>query len=218
MGKPRTYVIYTGVGREQAVRDLVVRLVDPALVVEAFVPRYEKKVRRAGTWRTELAAWVPGYLFVETPDAYELRRALGAVPGITRVLAMGAELVPLGEREVEWLGRLTKPKERTVKLSVAYQVGDRIVVTEGPLAGFESEIVKVDRHKRVAYINFGIPGREKLATVGLEVVAKLGASGQAADAGGAGDVPAWADGKREVARDAEDAAAESAEQAANEQQ
>ena len=50
--------------------------------------------------------------------------------------------------------------------------GDRVRIISGSLVGMEAVIRKVDRHKRVAYIEMRIFGEIKLVEVGLEIVAK----------------------------------------------
>lgn len=48
--------------------------------------------------------------------------------------------------------------------------GDQIRVLKGPLQGYEALVAKVDRHKRLAYIDLNILGRIKTVKVGLEIV------------------------------------------------
>jgi transcriptional antiterminator NusG len=50
--------------------------------------------------------------------------------------------------------------------------GDRIIVTKGPLQGFESLIKKIDRHKRKATIEITLMGLPLAVDVGLEVISK----------------------------------------------
>ena len=50
--------------------------------------------------------------------------------------------------------------------------GDRVIVTDGPLVGREALISKIDRHKRLAYLDMRMFGRIKTIKVGLEIVRK----------------------------------------------
>ena len=168
-----TYVLHVGAGKEPKTLRLVERIVEGGLVEEVFSPKYQKAFRRAGEWRMGEATLVPGYLFVRTPDAPALRDALWAVPAFTRMLSIGEELVPLGEAEIAWLEGLTSPAQRTVGFSRGYAVGDHVVVTSGPLIGRESQIVRIDRHKRMAWLNFSILGRTPDIKVGLEIVSRV---------------------------------------------
>lgn len=50
--------------------------------------------------------------------------------------------------------------------------GDEIVILNGPLMNQTGLIKKIDRHKRLAYLEIEILGRTKTVKVGLEIVQK----------------------------------------------
>lgn len=50
--------------------------------------------------------------------------------------------------------------------------GDRIVILKGPLMNQAGLIRRIDRHKRLAYLEMEIMGRKKTVKVGLEIVKK----------------------------------------------
>ena len=50
---------------------------------------------------------------------------------------------------------------------------DRVVVTAGPLKGLESSIVRIDRHKRKAWLHVTMFCQEKDVEVGLKIVSKI---------------------------------------------
>lgn len=172
-GKGDIYVLYVGTGNEDGTSRLIRKLVEDEAFDEVFSPTFEKRIKRAGTWRTVEAQLIPGYLFIVTRDMDLLRKQLWSVPALTKLLTMGDQFVPLGPDETEWLDQLTHPFERTVGFSEGYIVGDRVVITAGPLMGHESEIIKIDRRKRFGYLRFSVMGREKDIKVGLEIVRKV---------------------------------------------
>ena len=47
-----------------------------------------------------------------------------------------------------------------------------VMVTDGPLKGHEALIRKINRYKRVAYLDMRMFGRTKTIKVGLEIVRK----------------------------------------------
>lgn len=51
--------------------------------------------------------------------------------------------------------------------------GDRVIVTRGPLRDLEANIIKIDRHKRLAWVDVDMCGRSKTIRVGLEIVSKM---------------------------------------------
>ena len=50
--------------------------------------------------------------------------------------------------------------------------GDCVTVISGPLKGREASIVRIDRHKRLAWVDVSMFGRHKMIRVGLEIVSK----------------------------------------------
>jgi transcriptional antiterminator NusG len=165
-------VVQVLAGREDYALNLIERMVPRELYSEAFLPRYERRVKREGEWSTTSALLVPGYLYVTTEDIDALNECLRSVPTLSRVLGNESQFVPLNRDEIAWLNRLTDPQTHTVSVSTGVIEGDQIVITDGPLKGYEAQIQKVDRHKRVAEVQLTIMGREKTVKLGLEIVSK----------------------------------------------
>ena len=61
---------------------------------------------------------------------------------------------------------------QVVAMSEGYIEGDEIVVLSGPLMGRTAQIKKIDRHKRLAYLDVCMCGRTKMVKLGLEIVRK----------------------------------------------
>ena len=59
-----------------------------------------------------------------------------------------------------------------IVMSYGVIVGDKIIVNEGPLAGHEAIIKKIDRHKRSALISIPMFSRTVDVSIGLEIVSK----------------------------------------------
>lgn len=59
-----------------------------------------------------------------------------------------------------------------MKMSKGVIEGDRVMVTRGPLKGHEALIARIDRHKRLAWVDMDMFGRHKTIRVGLEIVSK----------------------------------------------
>lgn len=101
------------------------------------------------------------------------RPAFGRVALFVRVVGGHDEqYVPLTREEVAWLLALTNAETHTVEFSEGVIEGDEVKVTKGPLKGQEAKIVKVDRHKRLAWLEMHMFGRTKVVKVGLEIVSK----------------------------------------------
>lgn len=168
----RMYVLHVPGGRERVAQELLTKLLGE-LVNECFVPASEVMRRRGGEWHRVQELLFPGYVFVSTADIEGVAERLGEMPFYVRVIG-GSEdaFVPLTAEEVVWLSALTDVESHVVEMSVGVIEGDRVVVVSGPLRGHEGEITRIDRHKRVAYLDMHMFGRTKSIKVGLEIVSK----------------------------------------------
>lgn len=167
-----TYVMQVVGGKERHLRDLVKNLLGD-IIDECYVPVRVTPQHRDGQWVGVRETLFPGYLFVETYDIQQVSERLARVPAFTRLLGKSDErIIPLNENEVTWLTALMEPLSKVVEMSVGVIEGDRVVVTDGPLKGREALIRRVDRHKRLAFLDMRMFGRVKTIKVGLEIVRK----------------------------------------------
>lgn len=167
------YVVQVTGGSEARMARLIEDVASPGVVEECFLPRYETEIKVRGEFRRVEKPLVVGYLFVVTEDPAQLGRDLARIPEFARVLRQGGAYAPLSKADETWLSSVTEKGERTVPMSYGVAVGDKIVVTEGPLAGHEAMICEVDRRRSVAYLSFEICGRRVKTRVGLGIVARL---------------------------------------------
>lgn len=166
------YVIQVVGGKEQHVCDLVNKLLSDG-IKECFIPRREVMRRVEGSWISIRETLFPGYLFVETDNIQHVMERLARIPAFTRLLGVSDEkVIPLSQDEVAWLTALMKPLDKVVEMSVGVIEGDQVIVTDGPLKGHEALISKIDRHKRLAFLDMRMFGRTKTIKVGLEIVRK----------------------------------------------
>ena len=166
------YVVQTVGGQEKHVLDLINKLVDEELIQESFIPQYEVKKRIQGVWEKLSEVLLPCYIFVITDQPGKLREALRSVPKFTRLLGNNDVFTPLDDQEVAFINAFTKPDHRVVEFSSGVMEGDEIVILNGPLMNQTGLIQKLDRHKRLAYLEIEILGRVKTVKVGLEIVRK----------------------------------------------
>ena len=115
---------------------------------------------------------LPGYVFVVTKNPNALKAQLRRVPRFTRLLGNDDMFTPLNDQEVAFLNAFTQPGKRTVELSTGVVEGDTVIILNGPLMGHDGLIKKIDRHKRLAYLELEMLGRKKTVKFGLEILAK----------------------------------------------
>lgn len=180
MHKAGWYVIQVQTGREQAMCRLVERAAAEAdllsdidgsqLVEECFSPRFVTEHKFDGAWRPVEKPLLPGYVVAVTGEPAALAQLLWRVPEFTRLLTAGETFVSLRDDERAWIESSTRAGKRTVPMSYAYREGESIVVTQGPLKGHEGMIVRVNRRKSLATLEFHVHGKKVTTTVGLGIM------------------------------------------------
>lgn len=165
------YVIQVSTGKEEQILEMIIKYGVQRYLEEYFVPKYERKRKYLGQWRTERTVLFPGYIFIITEDVEGLYLALKQVPQLTKLLGIGEKWTPMTEEDIAIIEALSG-KERLVKHSEGYIEGNKVIVTDGPLVGMEAMIRKIDRHKRKAFLEVPMLGRTLTVQVGLEIVTK----------------------------------------------
>lgn len=165
------YAVQVTGGRELHAASLIERFAAQE-ITRCYVPCYELMKRYSGEWRKVREILFPGYLFVTARDPKAAAAALWRTPTFARLLGNDGTFIPLSKDELSWLERLSAPQSHVVEMSEGVIEGDSVVVTRGPLVGHEALIKKIDRHKKLAYLDMYMFGRTKTVRVGLEIVKK----------------------------------------------
>ena len=170
------YVIQVFTGTEEKTADRcrsVIGIQDEkeSVLRKCFIPYVIRKRRYCGAWHEEKKILFPGYVFLVSDDPGELFLRLKKVPGLTKLLGTGDEIVPLSETDEALLKKLGG-EDQIVEGSIGILEQDRIIIMEGPLQGMEGLIKKIDRHKRAAWLEVKLMGMVVETQVGLEIVKK----------------------------------------------
>ena len=166
------YVIHVVTGREDMVVASVNKLVQKNLYTECFNPTYKVQKRFKGVWKTVERPLFPGYVIVDTDDPKTMSMALRSIAGAIRILGNDNGFTPLPKEEQRWIADFTQKGDRAIGLSTGVIEGDKVVVTQGPLINRTASIKKVDRHKRLAWLELDLCGRTLVVKVGLSIVCK----------------------------------------------
>ncbi|MEG0034722.1 MAG: antitermination protein NusG, partial [Bacilli bacterium] len=79
---------------------------------------------------------------------------------------------PLQEEEINILEKLLG-LNKIVEVSLGFIEDDKVVITDGPLMGFESYITYINRHKREAKLEIELLGSKREVTVSLDILTKI---------------------------------------------
>lgn len=166
------YVVQVRAGTEERIRIQCEKQMASEIMERCYIPYYERKRRYKGAWHMEKRILFPGYVFVISDEWEELFTGLKRVIGLTKLIGTGKEIVPLTEQEALFIKRLEN-EDGLVEMSQGIIQGGRTVITSGPLKGLEGCIRRIDRHKRIAWIEIEMMGRIVETQVGLEILEKV---------------------------------------------
>ncbi len=177
----RYYVIQVSSGTESVTETYIRKYVSKESYSEMFHPMrlVRKKIR--GVWKDVHQKLLPGYIFVKTSNPEIFFTELKKVPKMTKMLGADRDyFVALNDDEEKWLlwlldkchGSETNPyTDYEVGLSyVEFDENDRISIVSGPLLGFEGEIKRINKHKRLAEIETTFMGKVIRVSMGLELI------------------------------------------------
>lgn len=173
------YVVQVVGGRETSVVRKVQRLVDPSTYNECFVAKREVRKKYHGAWQLRQEVLFPGYVFVDTKTPERFQVELAKVPAMTKLLAggdaegeQGKRFAPLSDDEQALIAAFIGDKTHVMRMSEGVIEGDETVILKGPLMDHIGLVKKIDRHKRLAYLDIPLLGRTVNVKVGLEIIRK----------------------------------------------
>lgn len=164
------YVIQVPKGQEEWVRHCCEKIADKDILEEAFVLHYQRDKHYQGAWHTETRVLFPDYVFLVSQDVRGLAECLKRIPGLAKILGGEQEPVALRDEEVEIIKRLGG-SERLIPMSRGIIRGDKVIITEGPVKGWEDRIRKIDRHRRVGWLDVGVLDVGRVE-VGVEIYSR----------------------------------------------
>ena len=138
-----------------------------------FLPSCERMKRYQGAWHREYKYLFPGSIFLKGNSREEILAFLRLIFLQKHTLEKEDRIRLLTHKEeaaVTFLQALCRSDQR-IPLSRGYILKGKTFVTEGPLMGKEKFIQRIDRHKRLAYLDI-MNSLEKTVDVGLEIYEK----------------------------------------------
>ena len=148
---------------------------------EAFIPEseYYYRNKKRELWKEYLKRPLfPGYVFIETDlQSQDFLKIFSQIfhnsLDIIKILRYGENgEIAISTEERRRLEYMFKGK-RCFEHSQGFIVGDKVIIENGPLIGREGNIKYINRHNRIAKVEFEMFGRSMFADVALEIVKKF---------------------------------------------
>ena len=169
------YVVHTLTGHENKVKTSIEKMAESNNLTpylgRMLVP-VEEEIRSSGGKRRIIKKKLyPGYVFIQMHLTDEMRQLVRQTSGVTSFVSPGSAPVPLLPTEVENLLQFTGEEAAVPK--VAFNVGEAVIVNEGPLAEMSGKIVEVDAAREKLIVEISIFGRETPVELEFTQVDKL---------------------------------------------
>ena len=161
-------------GEEKFIR--LFRALNPDYPAAIYFPTRNLSVRRRGVMVQTTPAVFPGYIFLETDGQETIRRwhwQFRRTDGFFRFLKSNRNVRPLEGRDLETVLHFIKktgPLAQAGISKVYFDEKARIVVVDGPLAGLEGNIIKVDKRKGRAKIKLDLYDDSFIIDLGFEMI------------------------------------------------
>ncbi|MDP4584818.1 MAG: transcription termination/antitermination protein NusG [Verrucomicrobiales bacterium] len=167
------YVIHVLSGQELKVRDNIERRRESEemsdLIFEVLVPQERISEVKGGQKREANRKFYPGYIIVNmhllNEDNTLVDRAwyfIQETDGIINYAGTKGNPMPMPKHEVESMLAQIKEREGSVKPAITHEVGDAVVVSDGPFQGQTGVIAEINEAKGELMVSVNIFGRETL--------------------------------------------------------
>ena len=166
------YVIQVRTRLEEKIKNQCETYISSEVLKKSFIPKRKlvKKIR--GKWEEVEEILFGGYVFLVSDNPAKLYNELKKIPDLTKLLGkIEKEFFPLYDDEIIFLESMYD-EENIVQISHGIIENDTVIIKDGPLKGKERIITKIDRHKRIAFIEVELFGKITQAKVGLEIISK----------------------------------------------
>jgi transcriptional antiterminator NusG len=144
----RWYALHAHSGQEASVRRMLLmgseKLPEVDMIVNVLVPMERITEMRPGGKRTAQHKFFPGYVLAQLPyhpENYpELWQLIKETPGVTGFIGSRNAPVPLEDEEVHAIIQVLRGERERPKPKMAFDVGERVKIIEGPFANFLGKI------------------------------------------------------------------------------
>lgn len=157
------YVIHTLSGSEKRVKQMIIDQIAKQGMSEFFedivVPVIEvPEVKRGKNVKTE-KKFMPGYILIKmnmTDDSWHLVKSVTKVTGF-----LGGKSTPqaLSEKEIQNIFSKLEAETKDARVSKLYEIGEVVIVTDGPFETFTGVIEEIDYDKNRLRVSISIFGK-----------------------------------------------------------
>ena len=173
----RWYVINTFSGHENKVKANLEHRIDSMNQRHRFrrvvVPTEQVIETKDGQKVQTEKRVLPGYVLVNMDLNDDAWTVVKNTPGVTGFVGAGSKPVPLSQPEVDRILKTGAAVAERPRAQVAFQLGESVKVTSGPLADFDGEIIDVNPDQQKLKVLVDIFERQVPVELGFDQVKKI---------------------------------------------
>lgn len=166
------YAFFVKTGDEARVKEKIEYTLSNTQDYDLFVPKRLVNERRAGKWRHVNRILFPGYILFYGKIGPKEYVKLKGIPGLFFVLKDRSCLYQINENEMDMILRLSH-NSGTIGTSYGFIEGDDIIITKGPLVGYEAYIERIDKRKGRARVRMNFLGQLRLVDLDLSIAGAI---------------------------------------------
>lgn len=162
-----TYCIFCRNGSEQKI---VKFINEHNNQVKAIAPTRIISEKTGKKWSNITKPLIPGYVFLYCEEETDLFKS-PKLKDIYKVLEYDSGIRNLAGADLDYAMWIYN-NHGQIAPSLVFEDGDKVVVTSGALADFKGRIVKIEKRKRRALVEFEFEGVKRQVSLSVEYMAK----------------------------------------------
>lgn len=135
----------------------------------AYSPRIVQRKWVKGVCLEEVKPYLPGYVFVYAEQPITQFREIRMMEGVGRYLGQREDDYRLTGNDRSF-AEMLYAQNGTIGIMKTYKEGDRVRLAKSMLGGFEGEIIKLDKRKGRALLQYSFDGNSYKVWVGYELI------------------------------------------------
>lgn len=166
------YVLSTISGKEQEALELLKQAVSPALWKECKIPKKTKVFRSGGILHLIEEVMFPGYLFIKTDAPALLEDNLQKARKFPQFIGSAKEMItPVEDKDLHFLKAVCGDDLGQVMgvTKIVLDNENKMIGADGVLEQYQSQIVKLNLHKRYALVEVELFNRKQTILFGVRL-------------------------------------------------
>mgnify|MGYP000853323134 FL=1 len=166
------YALFVMTGEEEKVKERLQYRFRDRKDLRFVLPTRRLRERRKGIWEYRIKPLFPGYILYNGMLGIDEYYNMKGNPGLFNVLRDRYDPLEIKEDEIKVIKKLICDGE-IIGTSTLYKTGNKIMVVDGPLVGFEGLIESVDHRKGRAKVRLNFIGEARLVDLSINVIRKM---------------------------------------------